>query len=449
MRDYAGEALAKAAAKQRRFFGEQAFQNGGQVEGEDPSVAEPAWPVMHAAAYHGFAGDVVRTIAPHSEADPVAILMQFLACFGNVIGRVAYYQVESDRHHTNLFASLVGDSSKARKGTSMGRVLAILKIAEEFWCSDRIKGGLSSGEGLINEVRDEFKKWNVKDQSYEMVDPGVTDKRLMVVEAEFASALAVMERHGNTLSPLIRKAWDGGKLATMTRTAPLSATGGHISIIAHITQDELRARITRTDMANGFANRFLFVLIRRSRKLPFGGDLTDSEILRLGEKLRSVIGFAATAGRITLTNVAKAEWAKIYGDLSEGQPGLLGAITARAEAQAIRLAMIYALLDQKTEIDAPHLRAGIAVWQYCEASAVHIFGAALGDPVADEILTALRRVRDAGMTRTAISNLFGRHRSADCIGRALTLLMSKGHAKMETKATAGRSVETWYAIGGA
>src|SRR5262245_26526740 len=110
----------------------------------EPQAPSVAWPTMDAAAYHGLAGDVVRTIAPHSEADPVALLMQFLTMAGNVIGRLPYYQVESDRHHANLFTVLVGDSSKARKGTAAGRVRAVVKIADQTWSDDRIKGGLSS-----------------------------------------------------------------------------------------------------------------------------------------------------------------------------------------------------------------------------------------------------------------------------------------------------------------
>src|SRR5262249_16629308 len=75
--------------------------------------AEREWPVMDRAAYYGFAGEVVDTIAPHSEADPVAILIQFLTLAGNAMGRTAYYLVEDDQHHTSLFAVLVGESSKA------------------------------------------------------------------------------------------------------------------------------------------------------------------------------------------------------------------------------------------------------------------------------------------------------------------------------------------------
>ena len=415
---------------------------------DQPAAAADTWPIMNKAAFDGLAGEVVDTIAPHSEADPVAILLQFLTCAGNVIGRTAYYQVESDRHHANLFAVLVGASAKARKGTSAGRVTAIVKIADERWFDERMKGGLSSGEGLINEVRDEVKRWDAKAQAWETIDPGVTDKRLMVVETEFASALSVMERAGNTLSPLIRKAWDGGKLATITRTSPLCATASHISVVGHVTEDELRARITRTEMANGFANRFLFALIKRSKDLPFGGNLTDSEILRLGTELTKVVEFAKGVGRVTLTDGAKTKWAQVYSALSAGQPGLLGAITARAEAQAIRLAMVYALLDGKNEIDEPHLKAALAVWEYCEASAAHIFGNALGDPVADEILLALRQAGDGGMSRTEIRDLFGRHRSSDRIGAALALLMTRGRARAEVRTTGGRPSEVWSAAGG-
>jgi hypothetical protein len=218
-----------------------------------------------------------------------------------------------------------------------------------------------AGEGLISEVRDEVKSWDQKTQEFQVTDPGVTDKRLMIVEPEFASVLAVADRHGNTISPLIRRAWDGDKLATLTKNSSLCATDAHISIIGHITEDELRARITRTDLANGFGNRFLFALIKRSKELPFGGDLTDSEIQHLGERFIGLIAEGKSAGRVTMTDAAKVTWSAIYSALSAGQSGLLGAVTARAEAQTIRLALIYALLDGAAESDEPHLRAALAV----------------------------------------------------------------------------------------
>jgi hypothetical protein len=403
-----------------------------------------AWPTIDAAAYHGLVGDIVRTITPHTEADPIALLIQTLAMAGNVIGRLPHYRVESDNHRTNLFAVLVGDSAKGRKGVSLSRVRSFVKIADEIWCRDRIKSGLSSGEGFIHEVRDPVQKYDAKEKRLEIVDPGTTDKRLMIVEPEFAGALSAAERHGNTLSPNIRKAFDGDKLQSMTRNSPLMATDAHVSIIGHVTIDELRARISRTDLANGFANRFLFTLIRRSKELPFGGDLTDSEILHLGEQLKSVIDKAKPVGRVTMTDNARAKWAAIYHDLSAARPGLLGAVIARAEALTVRLSLIYALLDGCNQIDLPHLDAALAVWEYCELSAVHIFGGAIGDPIADDIARALAANSD-GLTRTDIYSFFGRHQSRDRIAAALQLLAANGLAHSETRETGGRPVEIWFA----
>jgi hypothetical protein len=426
-----------------------AATNGHTKETLLASTANVApWPTMDDAAYYGLAGDVVRTIEPHSEADPAALLIQCLTLAGNVIGPQPYYQVESDRHRANLFAVLVGESARARKGTALGRIRAVVRIADETWNADRLKGGLSSGEGLIYEVRDPAQKWDPKAQEFEVVDAGASDKRLAVIEPEFASVLAVSERLGNTLSQLIRRAWDGDKLETLAKNSPLCATGAHISIVGHITQDELRARLTQTDRANGFANRFLFTLIRRSKELPFGGSLTDSQILHLGDQLKTVVETARTVGRVVMTDRAKACWADVYSELSAPKPGLLGAVVARGEAQAVRLALIYALLDGKDRIDLPHLEAALAVWGYCEESAAYIFGRTLGDHVADEILRALVRAGGNGMTRTEIRDLFGRNKRAEQIGAALGLLDTNGRARMVSTDTRGRPLETWYAIGG-
>src|SRR5216683_7570071 len=86
-------------------------------------AVDPSWPVLDSDALHGLAGDFVRTIEPHSEADPVGVLVQFLVGVGSVIGRGPHFRAEADEHHLNLFAVLVGATSKGRKGTALGHVL--------------------------------------------------------------------------------------------------------------------------------------------------------------------------------------------------------------------------------------------------------------------------------------------------------------------------------------
>jgi DNA replicative helicase MCM subunit Mcm2 (Cdc46/Mcm family) len=200
-------------------------------------------------------------------------------------------------------------------------------------------------------------------------------------------------------------------------------------------------------MANGFANRILFCLVRRSKELPFGGHVDDATVERIAERFKRAVEFAKKAGRVVMTDSAAQAWAEAYGELSAERPGLLGAVTARAEAQVIRLSLIFALLDGKDLIDTAHLGAAMAVWSYCDQSAYLIFGDNLGDPVADDILSALRRSSD-GMTRTTISHLFGRHRTSDQIGAALAKLHRLGLARFGDRETGGRAAETWFATGG-
>ena len=413
--------------------------------GHDPAPLRE-WPILDDAAYFGLAGEAVGSIGPHSEADPVAILVQYLVTAGNAIGRGPYYQVEGDRHHTNLFANLVGNTSKGRKGTSWSRVNQVMTVADPIWADRRIHSGLSSGEGVIWAVRDPI--MGTERQGNETVevlkDPGVDDKRLMVVEPEYERVLAVMGRDGNTLSSIIRDAWDRGNLSSLTKNSPAKATGAHISVVGHITTDELRTTLDRVSMANGSANRCLWLMVRRARILPFGGALDEERVVELGRKTQTAIMAASRIGRVEMTSWAREEWRQVYPELSEGKPGLLGAITGRAEAQAMRIALIYALLDGRPEIDIEHLRAALAIVKYVEDSAAYIWGDMVGDPVADEILRALRAKRPEGMARSQINDLFSRHRH-NGIGQALANLAQYGKATVRSIPTAGRPTEMWTA----
>ena len=425
---------------------------------ESPVARLDPWPApLDQAAYHGLAGDIVTTIAPHTEADDVAILSQTLVAFGNVIGRTSYFRAEADRHHANLFVTLVGNTAKGRKGTSAGRVNHLYQTVDSEWTIHRIVSGLSSGEGLIHAVRDptvkqepmyEGKGKNRRIAGYQqvMTDDGVKDKRLLVLESEFSSVLKVAGRERNTVSAIIRQAWDTGKLRTLTKNSPAVATDAHISIVGHITRDELRRQISGVDMANELANRFLWLCVRRSKCLPEGGSLLDRALEPLIERLVAAVEFAQDVGEVKRDDEAREIWRTVYAELSEGKPGLLGAATSRAEAQVMRLAMLYALLDQSDLIGADHLTAALAFWTYAEQSARYIFGSALGDPTADEILAELRRCSPNGMTRDAIRERFHRNKPSAEISRALAVLYEYHLVRFaKNNETGGRPAEVWYA----
>jgi hypothetical protein len=435
--------------------GDNPFGSNGEDKGCVTPAEEP-WPEIEAAAFHGLAGQVVEALNPLTEADPVAILAQLLVIAGNALGHQAHFYIGNTEHHTNLYAVICVDTSKARKGTSYDPIENLLRNALEDWAGNCIKSGLSSGEGIIHAVHDDV--WvhekisggKGKVPTYELVlkEPNIEDKRLLIVEQEFASALSMMHRQGNSLSPVLRLGWDGRRLQTLTKHHGETATGAHLSVIGHITIPELRARLDQVAMANGFANRFLFVLARRSKELPFPGRLDNTIANRFAEKRGEIFNNRVLRHEITFRTEARDLWSAEYHELSAAQPGLFGAVVARAEAQVLRLSMIYALLHSTYYIELAHLRAALAFWRYCQASARYIWGDLLGEPIADDILRALRQAGPDGMTRWDINSLFSHNKSGEAIGAALVLLMRNGKACCQTKKLSGRGrpPEIWTAI---
>lgn len=398
---------------------------------------ESAWPAPPSElAYIGVLGDLVRAIEPHTESDSVAILAQSLVVFGSLIGRSAYYQVEASRHHTNEFIVLVGPSAKARKGSSLDQVMAVFSRVDPAWADSRIATGLASGEGLV---------WRVRDPG-EDGEGGTDDKRLLTVESEFASVLKVCRRQDNTLSANVRNAWDGKSMETMSKTSPARATGAHISIIGHITRDELLRNVDATEVANGFVNRFIHVAVRASKTLPFGGEIDTVDFDDIVERLQLAVRFASVNERLRFSDDARSLWPQEYARLREGHHGLLGAVTARAEAHVVRLALLYALLDCSPEIGADHLLAALAVWDYAERSARWIYGFSLGDPLADELWEALRS-HEQGMTRTEIRDWFSRNKRRADIDRALATIQEAGLAERRriSRSSGAAEVEVWLA----
>lgn len=392
-------------------------------------------------AFDGLAGDLVRLVYPHSEADPFGLLVQVLVAFGNVIGRCAFQTAEADVHYGNLYAVLVGETSKSRKGSSWGHVRRLMQYVEPDWASDCVYSGLSTGEGLIHHVRDGRE---AEPGQKGGADPGVSDKRALIIETEFASVLAAMQRTGNTLSSTLRDAWDRGDLRTMTKGSPERATAAHVSVLAHITRDELRRQLTSTERANGFANRFLWVRVSRSKLLPEGGSLDETELERLTGRVHEARTFAGGVTEMRRDPAARTLWAEIYARLASGARGLVDAVTSRAEAQVLRLSGLYALLDCSADVQERHLRSADALWRYCDDSARKIFRSATGDRLADKILHAVQLVGQP-LSMTDVSDQCGRNYPADRLEAAVDLLVDSGRLERRQQATGGRPV-TWLCV---
>lgn len=454
---YGADTIARAIAGTRDGYNPNASSaQSGDSADQQSSTAAP-WPEpLSEAAYQGLVGEFVRLIEPQSESDPAALLLQFLIAVGNAFGDDAYFPVERTQHHTNLYGVLVGATAKSRKGTALHHSVHVLRWADINWANNCIASGLSTGEGLIHRVRDPIiKSEPIRDKSKAIieyqdvqVDPGVADKRLLAIQPEFAAVLSVMGRESSTLSEVLRQAWDGDVLQTMTKNSAEKATGAHISLIGHITVEELRRKITDTELANGFANRISFFCVARSRSLPDGGVVDEQQLAVIKDRVAEALRWVKSKGTAELARdaAARAIWHEAYEQMSAGQPGLLGSIISRAEALVLRFSMVYALLDRSTTIRPEHLNAAIEVWRYAEDSAKHIWGESLGYPDAEMALAAIQQ--GPGINRARLYSLFGgNNRSGARLDAALSHLVSRGLVYRtfdKGEGQSGRPPERWY-----
>jgi hypothetical protein len=402
---------------------------------EETSAAEPPqWPVLEAEAHRGFAGEIVATAIANSEADPVAVLATLLTHAGICVGRGPAVRVGDDYHHARLFSVLVGQSARGRKGTSEKPIKRLAAhVSERLGQLAWVPGPLSTGEGLAYAIRD--------GDGTEDGDPGVSDKRLLVVEGEFGAALRAMQRQGNTLSTALRCAWDGSTIAPLTKTNRTVATDPHVGIVAHITQAELKELLTRVDIFNGFANRFQWFCVRRSKAMPLATGMSDSDVRRLGNEYADRLAMARELRVVEFSVDARSMYGELYEEMTAETGGLHGIITARAEAQIIRLALTYAVLDASTIITTDHLTSGLAVWDYCNASSRYLFGQIGTSPVERRILKALEL---QPMTTTELHRALDNHVASHALRTALENLQGQGRIDQQKQGTTGRPRVTWY-----
>jgi len=416
-----------------------------QADDDGTPVAARAWPVLAPAALQGGAGEIVGLVEPTTEADPAAVLASLLAAVGVLCNEGPHLEVANNVHRALIWPLIVGRTSSGAKGTSWDVVRRVLNEVDPL-LSARITTGLSSGEGLIEAVRDPVGEPDEKD-----FDEGVSDKRLIVVEPEFAAVLARMGRQGNTLGAVLRTAWDGSPLQLLNRkNSKLTAKAHHIAVVGHVTPGELVAKLDDSDLSGGTINRYLLILSKRSKLLPDGGNIPEHGLRRAAGIIRTAVA-TATAHSVIYqrTPAAEALWRRRYADLTADRgEGRDGQATARAVPQVLRLALAYALLDARTEIDEAHLEAALALWSYAEASARYVFGQpgqAQESSEQTKLLDFIASAGDTGVSRSDIyRDCFQKHATADAIAALLKSLIESGDVDQTTDDTTGGRPRTTY-----
>ena len=159
------------------------------------------------------------------------------------------------------------------------------------------------------------------------------------------------------------------------------------------------------------------------------------ELATLQNELWRRVAQAQQCGLIILSAGAKAQWEAIYPELSKEHSGLAGSIINRAEAQTLRLALIYALLDGRKQIQEHHLDAALALWRYAQESALYIFGDRAADPLEEKILEALKQ---GPLTATELSRAFSGHISRERLQPILQQLEAQQRISITKQKNGGR-----------
>lgn len=403
---------------------------------EDDGVLLNPPPVMPDEGYHGILAEMIRVSTKTSEASPVAIAANAIATFSALVGRRAFQHIGDGVCHCRPFFLLTGRTGKSRKGTSEYTPRRIFNSVEDLlnigdYPLKRHEGGLSTGEGLGWAIRDE-----TLNKDDEVIDEGVLDKRLYIVEAEFAGAMAAASREKNNLSATIRTAWDGRPIEPLVKNNRWKASDPHIVITGHITASELIDRMSDVDAQSGFLNRFVILHIVRPKLVPLPKRTPDTDVNRIAQQLKEAVDFALAERPLAknelesrMSTAATRLWCELYPELTQEHDGIVGSLLVRTEVYCRMFAMIFALLDKTTTIEPQHIKAALAWVNYWRDSVQYIFGTLAAKAEAERMSEQGKVVLDflkehPGSSKTEITKKFKNSMKAGGLTEVLNHLLN-------------------------
>lgn len=412
-----------------------------EPDDESLMAAHRSAPQPDPACLYGLIGDVGRAGSDGTETNPHAIAANFMAYLACAIGRNPYLPIGNTWHHARLFVLHIGRSGRGRKGDALSLALRIDQALRELsnaHAPQIHRGGLSSREGLVALIHDGYK------QGRQDVEPMV-DKRLWVVESEFANVLHQGRRDGNTLSAALRDCWDGVSMKPATKSNRLYASDPHVCLSGAISPGELLTLMKTRELTNGFANRFLMIWAERSQVLPFPKATPQATVDEIAQRVLEVLKFVAADQhgnrdglRMELSPQAQWHYGQLYrAELNEecGSP-VLAALLERRAPMLLRLAMLFALTNTQLRIDVQHIEAAAAWIRHAVASVRFVFMSAEDDAqmarvleMANQILEFLRR-RGPASRRDITVDCFNRRATKQHIDAAVEHLLGMTPARI-------------------
>lgn len=325
---------------------------------QSPHVS--ARPEVSPVVFAGMLGRAVRTLIPHSEADPVGILAALLSAFSAAIGNGPRVHYGTQTQTLSVWTVLIGATGMGRKGTATRAALDIVRTALPDWSKATILEGCpQSGPAYVSTLAE-------------------MNGAAFMLEEEFADLLKVSARY-KSMGKALRRSWEGASISNRTKEAVIHVDAPHVAIVGNVTPTEWTTSIGKADRAGGTLNRFIPLYVERSKKIKLSEQISADDwaalIRPLAREFRQAVKVARDIDEVTVTPAALALWddklSELIDSLSIGREAM-EQFAARAADYVWRLSALYALADQREEISTDDLQAAVGLVTYVCDSVMYL-----------------------------------------------------------------------------
>lgn len=283
--------------------------------------------------------------AESTEACNEFLFNAYLVAIGCVIGRRMNIR-SSLRLHANFYTVNVGMSGRSRKTTAQGFLIDLLEMVQ---CGAFPLHGISSPEGLIMVLSQ-------------------NEKVLVVLNEIKSFFIKGAQESTRGLIPKLTELYDCPKKVSIpTKKDPITVENPFICMISSTTREWFHNSIDPDDIRGGLAGRFLYFAGPDKAPNPWPDIPNEILIEEAKQRLIEVAAFHHTENRVYSSSAkARGVYDPWYRQMRtfEADNELLDAIGQRLHTHALKMAMIYAALDQTTDITVDHMEAAVAFADY-------------------------------------------------------------------------------------
>lgn len=339
----------------------------------------------------------------------------FAVAVGMMLGRNVYVAYPHELY-PNIFALLIGRPGVDRKDTAMnyGR-----KLAEQIDVIQTLPA-IASYEGLLEAM-------SKKQDDFFDMDPS----RTLVVLSEFNALLkkARVDSTSNIIPNLCHLYDCPGVARSPTKVNPIKVDKPFLSILSSIQPGVIQDAFRSGDIHSGFAGRWAYVSDQSNTAIPLPGRIDNAAWNDLVKKLSQIrdIWKERKSTELKLSDAAVSMWEDFYRwHREQNQDGeIINTLIVRIPEQILKLAMIFAALDDFTEIHDCHLEDAINIGKWLIGNTKRLF-AGYGRSEVEKAEEKIQEILKGGPRSKRDVQQYCRFGSALTFSRAFNNLVGAG-----------------------